>query len=408
MNDQSSKTDILMDAHWLGMKEPKLIGQLSAQQVKGKKAFSFEYDDNWIESREQILIDPDIAWCKGQQYPNAKENFGVFFDSMPDTWGRKLMKRREVQNARAEKRKIANLYDIDYLLNVYDEGRMGALRYKLEHNGSFLDDSKDNPTPPIAYIRELQYAANILETDDENEDINKWLSVLIASGSSLGGARPKANIVDEVGDIWIAKFPSLNDDVDKGAWEYLAYEIALKAGINMSKSRIEKVSGHHHTFFTKRFDRRNGERIHFASAMAMTGNNEDTIKEKSASYLDIAEFIQYTGGNVKHDLSQLWKRFVFNIAISNTYDHLRNHVFILTNIGWILSSVYDINPSIDKSGLALNIDSEDNSLNFDLAMSVGEYFQITTYDMKSILNKVKEVLGKWKDLAAVIGISRSE
>ena len=213
----------------------------------------------------------------------------------------------------------------------------------------------------------LQYGVKILESDEENEEVKKWLAIIIAPGSSLGGARPKANITDKSGALWIAKFPSRADTIDKGAWEFLAYKLALKFGITMAESRIEKVAGKYHTFFTKRFDRHKKERIHFASAMTMTGQNEETIKHEPASYLDIAEFIQYYGIQNKNDLQQLWRRIVFNIAISNTDDHLRNHGFILTHTGWILSPAFDINPSIDKQGLALNIDTSNNALDFDLA-----------------------------------------
>lgn len=404
----NTKTDISVYAHWVGMKEPKLIGVLSAQQAKGIKAFSFEYSDDWIQSSEQIVLDPDIGWYKGQQYPNGKENFGIFFDSMPDTWGRTLMKRRSAQKAKEQGKPTPNLYDIDFLLGVYDECRMGALRFKLDSNGSFLDNSQDAPTPPLSNIRELQHAAQILESDEEIEDVKKWLSILIAPGSSLGGARPKANVIDKYSDLWIAKFPSKGDSNDKAAWEFLAYKLAMQVGIEMSESRIEKISGKYHTFFTKRFDRLKKERIHFASAMTMTGNNEETIKEKSISYLDIAEFIQYAGCQNKKDLNQLWKRIIFNIAISNTDDHLRNHGFILTQKGWILSPAFDVNPSVDKNGLALNIDTDDNSLDFQLAKSVGEFFQLTDSEMETIIAEVKKVVSSWKVVAQDIGIPKSE
>jgi serine/threonine-protein kinase HipA len=404
----TTKTDILVYAHWLGMKEPKLIGVLSAQQAKGKKAFSFEYTNDWIQSTEQMLLDPDIGWYKGQQYPNGKDNFGVFFDSMPDTWGRTLMNRRSSQNAKEKGLPAPKLYDIDFLLGVNDECRMGALRFKLDANGLFLDNNQDTPTPPMTNIRELQYAAEILESDEDSEVVKKWLTILMAPGSSLGGARPKANVMDEHNDLWIAKFPSKGDTIDKAAWEFLAYKLAIKAGIEISESRIEKISGKYHTFFTKRFDRLKGERIHFASAMTMTGNSEETLKEKSASYLDIAEFIQYSGSQNKKDLKQLWKRMVFNIAISNTDDHLRNHGFILTKQGWVVSPAFDINPSIEKDGLSLNIDTDNNALDFELAKSVGEYFQLTDAEMETIIMEVKSAVSQWKAIAQNIGISRAE
>ncbi|MFV8333921.1 type II toxin-antitoxin system HipA family toxin [Flavobacterium sp. GSP14] len=404
----STKTDIYVYAHWKEMPEPKVIGILSAQQAKGKKAFSFEYDKNWLKTEQKFLLDPDIQLYGGPQYPNQKENFGIFLDSMPDTWGRTLMKRREAQQAKDKNEKPKTLYDIDFLLGVYDESRMGALRFKTDPNGDFLDNNKTASSPPWSSIRELQNAAANFENDDDNDEVKKWLSVLMAPGSSLGGARPKANVLDADKSLWIAKFPSKTDITDKAAWEFLAYLLATKAGIEMAPCRIEKISGKHHTFFTKRFDRENGERIHFASAMTMTGNNEDTIRDNPASYLDIAEFISNHGTNIVANLYQLWRRIVFNIAISNTDDHLRNHGFILTKEGWILSPAYDLNPSIEKDGLALNIDTDNNDLDFELAKSVGEYFRLNKEQMETIIQEVLQATSNWKNIACEIGISRGE
>lgn len=404
----TNKTDIYVYAHWLGLAEPVLLGILSAHQAKGRKAFSFEYDKNWLKSNTQRLIDPDIQFYSGQQFPNNKENFGIFLDSMPDTWGRTLMKRREIQLAKSKGENPKTLYDIDYLLGVFDETRMGAFRFKLDPNGDFLDNDSEKSTPPWSTVRELQQAVVHYENDTDNEAINKWLKVLIAPGSSLGGARPKANVLDEKNQLWIAKFPSKNDTIDKAAWEYLTYQLAIKAGIEMAKCKMEKVSGTYHTFFTKRFDRMGQERIHFSSAMTMTGNTEDTIKNQPASYLDIVEFIQNYGCKVNENLHQLWRRIVFNIAVSNTDDHLRNHGFILNNEGWALSPAYDLNPSIDKDGLALNIDMDNNALDFELAKSVGVFFRLNQSEMDNILNEVFTSVKQWKEIAQKIGISRSE
>jgi serine/threonine-protein kinase HipA len=238
--------------------------------------------------------------------------------------------------------------------------------------------------------------------------IRKWLAVLIAPGSSLGGARPKANIFDSKKNLWIAKFPSKTDSIDKAAWEFLAYQLATKAGIYMADSKIEKISGQYYTFLTRRFDRNNGKRIHFASAMTMTGKTEDLIKESVPSYLEIVEFIENYGADVKANLHQLWRRMVFNIAISNTDDHLRNHGFILTTKGWVLSPAYDLNPSIEKDGLSLNIDMDDNALDIDLAKSVGKYFRLSQNEMQTILDDVLSVVKNWKSMAQEIGIKNSE
>ncbi|WP_339739342.1 HipA domain-containing protein [uncultured Sunxiuqinia sp.] len=404
----ADKTDIWVYADWKGMALPKCIGTLSAQQAKGRKAFSFSYDIDWINSREQLLLDPDIAWYGGQQYPNGKENFGVFLDSMPDTWGRTLMKRRAAIYAREEDRPVSVLYDIDFLLGVHDLCRMGALRFKREPDGEFLDNDPISPTPPWASVRALQHSAELVESDADTAEIKKWLAILMAPGSSLGGARPKANILDMDGHPWIAKFPSKSDPVNKGAWEYLAYRLAINAGVEMAESKLEHIAGKYDTFFTKRFDRDKQERSHFASAMTMTGRSEDLIRDEPPSYLDIVEFIQFSGTRVDEDLKQLWRRIVFNILISNTDDHLRNHGFILTDEGWRLSPAYDVNPSIDKDGLALNIDMDNNVLDIELAKTVGPFFRLSAKEMNNILDEVKSSVSYWQRIANQIGIPQSE
>jgi serine/threonine-protein kinase HipA len=403
-----SKIDIWVYAHWVGMKDPRCIGILSAHFGKGRKSFSFEYDKEWISSHEQMLLDPDLGWYSGLQYPNEKENFGVFLDSMPDSWGRTLMQRREPQRAEEEGREPKTLHDIDYLLGVYDESRMGALRFKSDPDGPFLEAASNTTTPPWTSLGELQKAVKAVESDENDENIRKWILMLIAPGASLGGARPKANFTNRSNELWIAKFPSRNDTIDKAAWEFLAYRMATKAGINMANSQISKITGNYNTFLTRRFDRIKKERIHFASAMTMTGNTEKNIRDNKASYLEIAEFIKFSGASNKEDLHQLWKRIIFNISISNSDDHLRNHGFLLTDEGWRLSPAFDVNPSIDKQGLALNIDMDNNALDFDVAKSVGEYFMLNTKQMEEILTQVKSVVAKWRIHANAIGILKKE
>lgn len=402
------KFDIYVYAAWVGLEIPTLVGILSAHIAKGKKAFSFEYDKNWLKNHAQGLLDPDIEFYSGPQFPNNKENFGIFLDSMPDTWGKTLMKRRAAQDARARNEKPHTLYEIDYLLGVFDESRMGALRFKREPNGPFLDNDAQTPTPPWSSLGDLQEAARLLESEEQSDEVRKWIAILIAPGSSLGGARPKANVFDTKKNLWIAKFPSKTDTIDKALWEYLVYRLATASGIDMAKSKVEKISGQYHTFLTQRFDRQKEQRIHFASAMTMTGNTEDSIKDHAPSYLEIVEFIENYGVDVEGNLHQLWRRIVFNIAISNTDDHLRNHGFILTAKGWILSPAYDLNPSIEKEGLAINIDMEDNALDFDLAKSVGLYFRLNEVEMDNILNEVLSVVKDWRGVAKKIGIKNSE
>lgn len=402
------KFDIYVFADWVGLKAPTFIGTLSAHFAKAKKAFSFEYNRDWLKTNAQSLLDPDIQFYSGPQYPTNKENFGIFLDSMPDTWGKTLMKRRAAQVARDINEKPRTLYEIDYLLGVYDESRMGALRFKTEMNGPFLDDDNEIPTPPWSSLGELQEAVKQLENEEENDALKKWLSILIAPGSSLGGARPKANIYDTDKNLWIAKFPSKTDVVDEAAWEYLAYRLAIASGIDMAESRIKQISGQHHTFLTKRFDRDKDRRIHFASAMTMTGNTEETLRNNPPSYLEIVEFIENHGVDIEINLHQLWRRIVFNISISNTDDHLRNHGFMLKDKGWGLSPAYDLNPSIEKNGLSLNIDMDDNALDFELAKSVGKYFRLSEAQMTVILEEVRAEVSNWRSIAVEIGIPAKE
>lgn len=402
------KINIYVYADWKGLEAPTEIGVLSTQFAKGKKAFSFEYNKDWLKRNSYQLLDPEINFFSGPQYPKDKENFGVFLDSMPDTWGKTLMKRRAAQEARSRNEKIPKLYEIDYLLGVYDESRMGALRFKTDRKGPFLDNDTKNPTPPWSSLGDLQEAVNHIESDSETNTIRQWLAVLIAPGSSLGGARPKANVLGKNGDLWIAKFPSKTDTIDKGAWEFLTYRLALDCGIEMAESKIEKITGPYHTFLTKRFDREDGQRIHFSSAMTMTGNTEESLKNVSPSYLDIVDVIENYGINVEENLHQLWRRLIFNIAVSNTDDHLRNHGFIMNEKGWELSPAYDINPSVEKDGLALNIDADDNALDLDLAIGVGEYFRLGEDDMNQIIEEILSVISNWKHYAKKIGIAQKE
>lgn len=402
------KTNIWVYADWKGLPDAKCMGILSVQQAKGRKTFSFSYDKDWIACTEQLMLDPDISWFTGPQFPNRKENFGIFLDSMPDTWGRTLMKRKAVIKANDLGQPVPKLYDIDFLLGVHDLNRMGALRFKLNPEGPFLDNDLVSPTPPWTTIRELQYAAELIESNVDTEEVRKWLTMLMAPGSSLGGARPKANVLDENNQLWIAKFPSTNDTLDKAAWEFLAYRLAKEAGIEMAQCKLENVAGRYRTFFTKRFDREKQERIHFASAMTMIGKNEELIRDNVPSYLEIAEFIQFSGSQIDKDLEQLWRRIIFNILISNTDDHLRNHGFILTADGWRLSPAYDINPSIDKNGLALNIDMDNNALDLELAKSVDLYFRLNENKMNRIIDEVRSSVSVWQKLAGEIGIPRSE
>ena len=396
---------------WQESDSPIQMGVLHSEVLRGKEVFSFENNTDWLTYKQFRALDPDLAQFSGKQYlPADKSNFGMFLDSSPDRWGRMLMRRREAINARLENRPSRTLTEADYLLGIYDGNRMGALRFKLSPDDEFMDNNKAMATPPWTSIRDLEYASLQLEKENLKDDAEyaKWLNMLIAPGSSLGGARPKANILDNNGALWIAKFPSGHDTKDMGAWEAVTAEMARKCVIEMAESRAQKFSNRQHTFLTKRFDRINGKRIHFASAMTLLGYTDGTNSAEGVSYLELAEWIGRNCNNVSQNLEQLWRRIVFNIAVSNCDDHLRNHGFLLTPKGWTLSPAYDINPDEHGMGLKLNISEDDNSLDFELALSVAAYFGLDNATSDEIINQTKKVVSNWQQLATQYGISRSE
>lgn len=403
---------IFVYADWIGLNKPQLMGTLNSSLIRGKEIFSFEYSEEWINSGILINIDPDLKLYKGHQYlSDKKPNFGIFLDSAPDRWGRKLMQRREAIIARDEERKEKTHTESDFLLGVFDEHRMGAIRFKNELDGPFLDNNKNFASPPWTSLRELEQASLHIEQEkfSNKSEYLKWFYMLLAPGSSLGGARPKAGVIDNNKNLWIAKFPSSKDDIDIGAWAMVVNDLALKSGINVADSKLLKLSSKYHTFISKRFDRTSRiKRIHFASAMTMLGLSDSDEEKHNASYLNIAEFISTNGANVNQDLEELWKRIIFNICVSNTDDHLRNHGFLLTNKGWKLSPAYDINPTINSPGLSLNISETDNSLELDLAISVKNYFRISDKKSSEIIKTVLNSVKNWKLLAKKYKISNNE
>ena len=308
---------------------PEKIGNLYVEGGKGKEVVSFEYDDKWLENvNKSLVFDPDLMLYKGRQYaPLNKSLFGIFADSCPDRWGRLLMKRREAINAKKEERKPKRLTDMDFLLGVYDETRMGGLRLSTTENGPFLSDDKELATPPWTTLRKLESASLAFEKNEDGME-EKWLKQLLAPGSSLGGARPKASVSAPDGSLWIAKFPSKHDDIDVGAWEMVVHDLAVLSGLNVPEAKLEHFSKTGSTFLTKRFDRNGTKRIHFASAMTLLGKNDGASAVDGSGYLDIVSLIRKYGATPKRDLQELWKRIVFSMAVSNTDDHLRNWSYV--------------------------------------------------------------------------------
>lgn len=386
--------------------EPVRLGCLYAVVSRGREVFSFEYDPVWLENYGGgSVLDPDLPLYGGRQYaPADKAIFGLFSDSCPDRFGRTLMKRREAIVARKEARKPRMLTESDFLLGVYDEARMGALRFSLEEHGEFLSNEKDLATPPWTTLRSLENASLALENETD-KNCEKWLDMLLASGSSLGGARPKASVMAPDGSLWIAKFPSKNDEWDSGAWEMVTHDLAVLCGLDVPEAKLEKFSKAGSTYLVRRFDREGKLRIHFASAMTLLGKTDG---DDSAGYLDLVSVLKSGGAAPKRDLEELFRRLVFSIAVSNSDDHLRNHGFLLSGNGWRLSPLYDVNPNIYGNNLSLNINESDCAMDFELALETAPYYGLSAERAKEIVCTTrKTVRMNWRSLAGQYGLGRS-
>lgn len=389
--------------------DPVLIGKLYVGVIKGGETYSFEYDAEWLAKNKMgTSLDPQLQPFVGRQFPMDRKIFGVFADASPDRWGRVLMNKRERLIAGKEGRKPRKLYDSDFLLGVYDETRMGGIRFKLDPAGPFLSDDKENSTPPWAQLRTLEEASRNYE-NDESGIADQWINQLIKPGSSLGGARPKATVVDVKGGLWIAKFPSKNDESDTGAWEKVVHDLADLCGLNVPEAKLEKFSKLGSTFLVRRFDRDGNRRIHFASAMTLLGKTDGASAEDGTSYLDIASFIKAHGANPKADLLELWKRIVFNMAVTNADDHLRNHAFIFSKNGWKLSPLYDVNPVPYGDELSLLVDDNDNSISAQLAINTADRFGISKDNAEKLAAEIMTtVRDNWERLAREYGLSRGQ
>ena len=387
-----------------------LIGKLNVEVLRGKENFSFEYDNSFLESKDFFLFDPDLLFFKGRQYPSDdKPLFGIFTDSCPDRWGRQLIQRNEALQAHIEGRSVRKLNESDYLLGIDDYSRMGALRFKTNPDGPFLSLSNENSVPIWTSTRELEQAAMSLDDASEADgfETSRRLKLLLQPGSSLGGARPKASVRDSSGNLWIAKFPSKTDTLDVGAWEMVVHKLAVECKLNVPMAISNKYSNNGTTFLVQRFDRtNNGNRIHFISAMTVLGKKDGDNSDTGMSYLDIASFIQQNSEKPREDLSELWKRIVFSIAVSNTDDHLRNHGFLFSGKGLRLSPMYDVNPNPNGYGLSLNIDEYSNALDFDVAIDASNYYDINKDNASKLVEDIKRNVSKWRYIAQNLGISR--
>jgi serine/threonine-protein kinase HipA len=368
----------------------------------------FQYDKSWLASPRAFAVDPTLSLGDQPYFPKPElGNFGIFLDSSPDRWGQTLMKRREALLAKDESRPTKTLYAWDYLLGVQDATRQGALRFRQVGTQEFLG-AEAMSAPPVTSLRELEDIATRLTSKriDDLDDLRRWLTVLVAPGASLGGARPKANFVDQDGTLWIGKFPARDDDRDIGAWEYVTHTLAKQAGIDVPTAKLVKLNNDFRTFCVQRFDRRAGHRRFYASAMTLLQKEQS----EGASYLELAQFLRAVG-DAKHvaaDLEQLFRRVVFNVAIGNRDDHLRNHGFILGESGWRLAPAFDVNPNIDKADHVLNIDDADNRPNLRTVHATAAFYGLDATASMAIIESVATVVDSWRDAAARCGIARAD
>jgi serine/threonine-protein kinase HipA len=381
-----------------------LIGTLAHDRGQVR----FQYDKKWLASPRAFAVDPNLSLGDQPYFPKPElGNFGIFLDSSPDRWGQTLMKRREALLSKDESRPTKSLYAWDYLLGVQDATRQGALRFRHVGTQEFLG-SEARSAPPVTSLRELEDIATRLTSKriDDLDTLRRWLAVLVAPGASLGGARPKANFVEQDGTLWIGKFPARDDDRDIGAWEYVAHTLALQAGIDVPTAKHVKLNNDFRTFCVQRFDRRAGQRHFYASAMTLLQKEQS----EGTSYLELAQFLRAVG-DAKHvtaDLEQLYRRVVFNVAIGNRDDHLRNHGFILGESGWRLAPAFDVNPNIDKADHVLNIDDADNRPNLDTVHATAAFYGLDATASIAIIESVAAVVDTWREAAARCSIAQAD
>jgi serine/threonine-protein kinase HipA len=382
-----------------------LVGSLWSRSRKGQESASFEYQKTWLENPKRFSLEPALMLGPGPYHTDeGKALFGAIGDSAPDRWGRALMRRAERRQAGLERRASRTLKEIDYLLMVDDEARQGALRFAKSDGGSFVREGGQARIPPLIELPRLLAAA---EHFDEEQETEEEIRLLLAPGSSLGGARPKASVRSADGQLLIAKFPHKADETSAVLWEALALKLATKGGIRAASWKLEQVS-RKPTLLLSRFDREGKRRLPFLSAMSMLGARD----RETHSYLELVDALRQHGAQVERDLEQLWRRIVFYVLISNTDDHLRNLGFLYSgDAGWILSPAYDLNPvsvEVKPRVLTTNIDLDDGTASIDLVLSVAEYFGLSSRRARTVVAEVAKAVGPWRREAAGLGIARTE
>lgn len=403
------KLYVYADFDWL--KGIELIGELGYESLRGSDSYSFKFADNWIKQYNSINLSDDLNNYPGIQYTRRdKDIFGCFADALPDRWGRTLLYRREQILAQEESRPVRRLSSFDFLTGIDDYSRMGGFRFKETPESEFINTNSTLRIPPITELRELIAASKEIERGEDMSILpeKKWIVQLVHPGSSLGGARPKANVVDCDHRIYVAKFPSLKDDYDAGLWEHFCHLLAKNAGINAAETRVIATNDKHHTLLSRRFDRTDeGRRVHFASAMTLLGLSDGDNAATGNGYLDIVDFILRGCTDVDANLRELFRRVAFNICIGNSDDHFRNHGFLLTAKGWTLSPAYDMNPTLnDHQSLLIN--SKTNKADLSILLNSCDEYMLTAEVAKDIIKGVVAAVEKWHTLAGKLGVAKRE
>nr|WP_294781716.1 HipA domain-containing protein [Prevotella sp.] len=400
---------VFADFDWLD--KPELVGELCYEKLRGSDSYAFRFDDNWLKFHAGIKLSEDINNYPGLQYTQpGNDIFGCFSDALPDRWGRTLLKRREQIQASEEKRAVRNLSSFDYLMGIDDFSRMGGFRLKRELDGDFINVSPSLKIPPLTELRQLVLASQEVEKSEENDVLpeKKWIAQLIQPGTSLGGARPKAGVLDDSGNLCIAKFPSRKDDYDTGLWEHFSHLLARKAGIYAAQTKVLGGLGKYHTLLSKRFDRTDeGKRIHFASSMSLIGLRDGDNAQGGYGYLNIVDFILQSCCDVEKNLQELYRRVAFNICIGNSDDHFRNHGFLLTPRGWTLSPAYDMNPTLNEYQ-SLLINESSNKADIRTLLESCESYMIKKEVAENIIRQVQAAVAGWENLAVLLQIPARE
>ena len=400
---------VYADFDWL--KDTQFVGELSYESLRGSDSFGFKFSNEWLKQHGDIFLSDDLNNYPGQQYTQPdRDIFGCFADALPDRWGRTLLLRREQIEAEEEHRPVRRLSSFDFLTGIDDYSRMGGFRFKETPDGEFINTHESLRIPPLTSMRTLVAASEEIERSEEQNQLpdKRWIAQLVQPSSSLGGARPKASVVDTDGTLYVAKFPSRKDDYDVGLWEHFSHLLAAKAGIDAATTTVIPANDKYHALLSRRFDRTDdNRRIHFASAMTLLGLTDGDNASTGHGYLDMVDFIVRGCTQVESNLHELFRRVAFNVCIGNSDDHFRNHGFLLTAKGWTLAPAYDMNPTLNEYQ-SLLISSSSNKADLSVLLDACEEYMLTRATAERIVAEVTAVVRDWRKVAQRIGITKRE